>query len=74
MTMPVFLCEPLTFLQRISENAQYSYMLNKALEYADDPCKRIECIAAFAASPCSSIERLSKPFNPMLGETYELVR
>lgn len=72
--MPVFLCEPLSFLERLSENAQYSYLIDKALQYSDDPFKRMECIAAFAASPCSSIERLSKPFNPILGETYELVR
>lgn len=72
--MPVFLCEPLTFLQRLSEHCQYSYLIDKALQYPDDPFKRMECIAAFAITPCSSIERYSKPFNPILGETYELIR
>jgi hypothetical protein len=32
-------------------------------------------VAAFAVSSISSnIDRLSKPFNPLLGETYEFVR
>ena len=71
--MPVFLCEPLSFLQRIGENAQYSPMLTKTAE-TTDPCKRMEQMTAYAVSICSSIERISKPFNPILGETYEVVR
>ena len=32
-------------------------------------------VAAFAVSSiASNIDRLSKPFNPLLGETYEYVR
>lgn len=35
----------------------------------------IQCVAAFAVSAVASQwERTGKPFNPLLGETYELVR
>uniref|UniRef100_A0A131Z0W0 Oxysterol-binding protein n=1 Tax=Rhipicephalus appendiculatus TaxID=34631 RepID=A0A131Z0W0_RHIAP len=74
ITMPVVFNEPLSFLQRISENMEYSHLLVQADE-ATDPIDRIELVTAFAVSALSSnLERLSKPFNPLLGETYELVR
>ena len=75
--MPAALCEPLSFLQRITENVYYSNLLNKACDpsLATNPCKRLEYITTFAVTNISSnIDRLSKPFNPLLGETYELVR
>ncbi len=72
--MPAALCEPLSFLQRITENVYYSDLLNKA-SLQVDPCKRMEYVAAYAVTNISSnIDRLSKPFNPLLGETYELIR
>jgi len=74
IALPAAWCEPLTFLQRITENVYYSELLNKA-NSAVNPCKRMEYVAAFAVTCISSnIDRLSKPFNPLLGETYELVR
>ncbi|XP_065284033.1 oxysterol-binding protein-related protein 1-like [Dermacentor albipictus] len=74
ITMPVVFNEPLSFLQRISENMEYSHLLVQADE-ATDPIDRIELVTAFAVSAlASNLERLSKPFNPLLGETYELVR
>ena len=74
IAMPAALCEPLSFLQRISENVYYSDLLHKAAQ-AQNPCKRMEYVAAFAVTNISSnIDRLSKPFNPLLGETYELIR
>ena len=72
--MPVALCEPLSFLQRFSENVYYSELLDRAAE-AMDPCKRMEYVAAFAVTNITgNLDRLSKPFNPILGETYELKR
>lgn len=71
--MPVWLCEPLSLLQRTKESAQYGFLVDKAYDELDQT-KRMEYITAYALSPCSSLERLSKPFNPLLGETYEIVR
>ena len=71
--MPVFVCEPISFLQRIGEQSQYLPMLTKVCE-TPDACKRMEIMTAYAITVCSSIERVTKPFNPLLGETYDLVR
>lgn len=50
-------------------------MLDKAAE-TEDPYERMVYVAAFAVSSYgSSYYRAgSKPFNPLLGETYECVR
>ncbi|CAN7998776.1 unnamed protein product [Ixodes hexagonus] len=74
ITMPVVFNEPLSFLQRISENMEYSHLLVQA-DQAESPVDRMELVTAFAVSAlASNLERLSKPFNPLLGETYELIR
>jgi len=74
MVMPMGLNEPLNGLQRLCEELEYSDLLDKAAK-EEDPLERLVLIAAFAvsnyASHRSRAER--KPFNPMLGETYEYV-
>ncbi|GFY76474.1 oxysterol-binding protein-related protein 1 [Trichonephila inaurata madagascariensis] len=73
ITMPVVFNEPLSFLQRMCENIEYYDLLEKA-NTSDDPVKRMEYVATFAVACISSNwDRLGKPFNPLLGETYELV-
>ncbi len=89
--MPIVWNEPVSFLQRFTENILYSYLLDKADE-CNDPLMRMQVyekhesfrkksiflfqyVAAFAVSSIAgNIDRLSKPFNPLLGETYEFVR
>ena len=72
--MPIVWNEPVSFLQRFTKNVIYSYLLDKADE-CNDPIMRMQYVAAFAVSSiASNIDRLSKPFNPLLGETYEFVR
>ncbi|CAH8650743.1 unnamed protein product [Schistosoma rodhaini] len=72
ITMPIILNEPLSFLQRIAEYMEYSELLDKAVG-EKDPIKRMELVSAFAVSSMSSnAGRIGKPFNPLLGETYEL--
>ncbi|XP_022126297.2 oxysterol-binding protein-related protein 1 isoform X2 [Pieris rapae] len=74
ITMPVVFNEPLSFLQRMLEYLEYAHLLRMASEQTD-PVKRMEYIAAFAVSAlASNWERLGKPFNPLLGETFELER
>ncbi|CAF0730127.1 unnamed protein product [Didymodactylos carnosus] len=74
ISMPIIWNEPVSFLQRFTENVLYSYLLDKA-EQCDDPIMRMQYVAAFAVSSiASNIDRLSKPFNPLLGETYEFSR
>ncbi|KAF6727141.1 Oxysterol-binding protein-related protein 6 [Oryzias melastigma] len=75
VSMPVELNEPLNTLQRMCEELEYSELLDKAAE-TEDPFERMVLIAAFAVSGYSSTyyRAGSKPFNPLLGETYECIR
>lgn len=77
ISMPVSANEPLSLLQRAAEILEYSSLLDKATQ-SSDPVERLMYVTAFAISSISSNrvrERsIRKPFNPMLGETYELVR
>ena len=52
---------------------EYANLLEQAVN-TEDPLKRLLYIAAFAVSAYSSTEgRVKKPFNPLLGETFEFV-
>lgn len=77
ISMPVSANEPLSLLQRAAELLEYSSLLDQAGQ-STDPIERLMYVTAFAISSLSSNrvrERsIRKPFNPMLGETYELVR
>lgn len=73
ITMPIFLNEPLSMLQKTAEMMQYNHILEKAKGF-DDECRRIGYGAIHVISQYSTITtRNRKPFNPMLGETYELL-
>ncbi|XP_061487075.1 oxysterol-binding protein-related protein 2 isoform X2 [Rhineura floridana] len=74
ITMPIAFNEPLSFLQRITEYMEHTYLINKACSHSN-PVERMQAVAAFAVSAVASQwERTGKPFNPLLGETYELIR
>lgn len=75
VSMPVQLNEPLNTLQRLCEELEYSSLLDQASSMTD-PCERMVYIAAFAVSAYSSTYHRAgcKPFNPVLGETYECER
>eukprot|EP00898_Chlorokybus_atmophyticus_P002870 jgi/Chlat1/3584/Chrsp234S03569 len=59
---------------RAAEDVEYCHLLDEAASPAcTDPHERIMRVAAFAVSFYSSNDnRLNKPFNPILGETYSL--
>ena len=77
IAMPVSANEPLSLLQRGAEVFEYSTLLDSAAR-ARSSTDRLAFVTAFAISGLSNSrvrERtIRKPFNPMLGETYELVR
>lgn len=77
--LPVLVNEPLTILQRNVEKLEYITLVDDAISLPDlDDGQRILRIAAFVVSTLSGSrdrERSTrKPFNPLLGESYELVR
>ncbi|KAK9050909.1 hypothetical protein SSX86_027534 [Deinandra increscens subsp. villosa] len=72
--LPVYFNEPLSSLQKCFEDLEYSCLVDRALEWGKqgNGLMRILSIAAFAVSGYASTEgRQCKPFNPLLGETYE---
>ncbi|AES72125.1 putative oxysterol-binding protein [Medicago truncatula] len=72
--LPVYFNEPLSSLQKCFEDLEYSNLVDRALEWGKqgNELMRILNIAAFAVSGYASTEgRQCKPFNPLLGETYE---
>ena len=80
ISMPVDTNEPLSMLQKLAEMFEYSNIITNAL---DADCEEstgegILRIASFAVSALSNMRSkarcLRKPFTPLLGETYELVR
>ncbi|XP_078807173.1 oxysterol-binding protein-related protein 7 isoform X5 [Oryzias latipes] len=75
VSMPVLLNEPLCLLQRLSEELEYSELLDMA-NHIDDPYERMVYVAVFSISgyAWASWRNRYKPFNPVLGETYENVR
>lgn len=74
MTLPVSFNECTSLLQRLAEDIEYNDLLTKAAEIPDSTLRMVY-VAAFAASEyASTIDRIAKPFNPLLGETFEYCR
>ena len=72
IAVPVIFNEPLSFIQRFTEDVSYSDLLVKAAD-SPDSCLRLAYVACFALSTYSfTLDRTLKPFNPLLGETFEL--
>ncbi|OTA97637.1 hypothetical protein M434DRAFT_26671 [Hypoxylon sp. CO27-5] len=74
MTLPVSFNEPTSLLYRTGEDMEYADLLNMAADRSDS-IERMLYVAAFASSEfASTIGRVAKPFNPLLGETFEYAR
>ncbi|KAI3384700.1 hypothetical protein SNEBB_000666 [Seison nebaliae] len=75
ISLPVILNEPLSILERLCEDIEYSELIDIAYS-SKDPIHRLMYVAAFAVSSYASSYYRSgyKNFNPVLGETYENVR
>ncbi|PWA00808.1 hypothetical protein BB558_003118 [Smittium angustum] len=73
--MPIEMNEPISATQALCEELECSWLLDKAA-FMPDSMDRIMYVTAFAISAYAPRKyRTSyKPFNPMLGETYEFVR
>lgn len=66
--------EPLSMLQRLTEDLEYHELLDRAAR-CESSLEQLCYVAAFTVSSYSTtVFRTSKPFNPLLGETFELDR
>lgn len=62
----------MSFLQRLCEDLEYSELIDKACTLSTSQ-ERMAYVAAFTLSSyAETTTRTGKPFNPILGETYEL--
>nr|XP_022340468.1 oxysterol-binding protein 1-like isoform X1 [Crassostrea virginica] len=72
--MPVNFSEPLSMLQRLTEEFEYADCLDRAAA-CEDSAEQLVHVAAFTISAyATTTNRTTKPFNPLLGETYECDR
>ena len=72
--IPVNFSEPLSMLQRVTEELEYSNLLDLAAQ-CEDQWEQMAYVAAFTITAYSTTaNRTNKPFNPLLGETYECDR
>ncbi|XP_061686693.1 oxysterol-binding protein 1-like isoform X2 [Syngnathoides biaculeatus] len=72
--MPVNFNEPLSMLQRLSEDLEYYELLDRGAK-CQSSLEQMCYVAAFTVSSYSTtVHRTGKPFNPLLGETFELDR
>ncbi|KAF6071351.1 Oxysterol-binding family protein [Candida albicans] len=80
IAMPVTYNEPTTVLQKFAEMLEYPEVATNALisDFQDESGEKLLRVAAFALSYLSTQRAKErnkrKPFTPLLGETYELVR
>lgn len=76
ISFPVTFNLPLSLLQAAAEEYEYAPTLLERASQTDDWTTRICLIGAWAVSgyASSKLRASRKPFNPMLGETFELVR
>jgi len=78
VSMPVTMNEPINLLQRLCEELEYCELLKNACDETLSPTQyeRLMYVGAFALSAyaCTIHRAVKKPFNPLLGETYESIR
>lgn len=72
LSLPVSMFEPTSVLHTMVEPLRHSELLFK-ISNTEDPIDRISLVAAFCTSLFCYYVRTLKPFNPVLGETYEYV-
>ncbi|CAL9219929.1 unnamed protein product [Arabidopsis halleri] len=71
VTLPVIIFEPMTMLQKMAELMEYSHLVDMA-DKTEDPYMRMVYASSWAISVYYAYQRTWKPFNPILGETYEM--
>ncbi|GAV46638.1 hypothetical protein ZYGR_0A02310 [Zygosaccharomyces rouxii] len=74
MSLPVTFNEPTSLLQRVAEDLEYSDLLDTASTFEDSSLRMLYVAVFTASSYASTVKRVAKPFNPLLGETYEYCR
>jgi len=72
ISLPVWIFEPLSFLQIMAEPLQFDELLKEASENPE-AALRLAYLMAFITAGYSTAVRNKKAFNPLLGETFDYV-
>jgi oxysterol-binding protein 1 len=71
ISVPVYFNDPTSILQKCAQSMEYNDMLELIIA-EQDPLRRISLVGVYMMTHMTVIERVvTKPFNPILGETYE---
>lgn len=71
IALPVYLFEPRSFLERLADGFSFApHFLRKAAE-CTDPLERLKYVIAFSVAGLHLTATQKKPFNPILGETFQ---
>ena len=71
ISLPVKIFEPRSLLQRLADAWYTAPALLTPAGQSDDPIFRFKSVLAFAVSGLRNMVKQWKPFNPILGETYQ---
>ncbi len=72
ISMPVSWNEPLTILQRVASILEYKNQITKANREKDKNLQPALILSAYYMNQAIAIGMKKKPFNPLLGETFEI--
>lgn len=72
VSLPAWMYEPLSILQRQVEMVEHSCVLSEGAKCTDS-IDILAYVAAFTVSSYSATQRYKPSFNPMLGETFEYI-
>lgn len=73
ISMPVYINEPISGLQKTLDFVEYTEILKTAANCPDRFLRLAYVMASYFISFASGVKRVKKPFNPLLGETYEII-
>jgi len=71
ISMPVSIFEPRSYLERITDPWCYAPIFLTKAANETNPLERLKIVATFALAGLSNTCLQRKPFNPILGETYQ---
>jgi hypothetical protein len=70
-SLPIYLFEPRSFLERLTDIFAYAPCFLRKAAHVNDPAERMKYVVAFAITGLHLLTTNKKPFNPILGETYQ---
>jgi hypothetical protein len=72
ISLPVRIFEPRSLVERIADWFGYSPLyLQEASKIPNNPLERFKLVTSYAIASLNSSITTQKPFNPLLGETYQ---